>query len=81
MPNAHERILAAIEGVLGSGTELGRTFIRAADSEDPLDLLLAHASFQELAPELKREIVKRIAVVTQLERYRRRRAEREGSDA
>jgi hypothetical protein len=53
---ANRLLLAAIEEVLGPGTDAARYLEKAIASNDTLDLLLAQASFDELTPEERREI-------------------------
>ena len=60
MATAHQVLLAAIEGVLGPGSDVGRYLARAMDSNDPLDLLLAEAAFQDLDVSRKQAISARV---------------------
>jgi hypothetical protein len=60
MASAHQILLAAIEGVLGPGSDVGRYLARAMDSDDPLDLLLAQAAFEDLDPGQRQAIAARV---------------------
>ena len=60
MASAHQILLAAIEGVLGPGSDVGRYLARAIESDDPLDLLLAQAAFQDLETSQKQAIAARV---------------------
>jgi hypothetical protein len=55
-PRANRLLLAALEEVLGPGTDAARSFEKAIRSNDALDLLLAQASFDELPAEERREV-------------------------
>ncbi len=52
-----EILLGAIETVVGANTDVARYLARAIDSNDPLDLLLAQAAFDELDPDYRRAVV------------------------
>jgi hypothetical protein len=62
-PKANRILLNAIEGVLGPRSEAGRYLSRALDSDDPLDLLLAQAAFDELPAEKRRIIAERVMLM------------------
>jgi hypothetical protein len=55
--SAREILLGAIETVIGAEADVARYLARAIDSDDPLDLLLAKAAFDELDADLRRDIV------------------------
>ena len=52
-----EILLGAIESVIGSDADVARYLARAIESDDPLDLLLAQAAFDELDPQFRRAVV------------------------
>ena len=60
MASAHQILLSAIESVLGPGSDVGRYLARAIESDDPLDLLLAQAAFQDLETSQKQAIAARV---------------------
>lgn len=60
MATAHQILLSAIEAVLGPGSDVGRYLARAMESDDPLDLLLAQAAFQDLDTGQKMAIAARV---------------------
>lgn len=72
MATAHQLLLMAIEGVLGPGSDVGRYLGRAMESDDPLDLLLAQAAFQDLDPGQKKAIQLRVDQAADIEIKRRR---------
>lgn len=76
MATAHQILLAAIEGVLGPGSDAGRYLSRAMDSDDALDLLLAQAAFQDLSRSQKRAIAARVDRAAETEIQRRRQLRR-----
>lgn len=72
---AHEILLSAIEAVLGSKSDAGRYLARAIESDDPLDLLLAQAAFQDLDAGQKAAIAARVDAETERELARRQAAQ------
>ena len=52
-----EILLGAIETVIGADADVARYLARAIDSDDPLDLLLAQAAFDELDTGYRRAVV------------------------
>ncbi len=72
MATAHHILLAAIEAVLGPGSDVGRYLARAMESDDALDLLLAEAAFQDLDPGQKKAIQLRVDQDADREIQRRR---------
>ena len=75
MATAHHILLAAIEGVLGPKSDVGRYLGRAMESDDPLDLLLAQAAFQDLDPGQKAAIAARVDADAEREISRRRKGQ------
>jgi hypothetical protein len=75
MATAHQILLAAIEAVLGPGSDVARYLSRAMESDDALDLLLAQAAFQDLDEGQKRAISLRVDrdAETEIQRRRNRR--------
>jgi hypothetical protein len=71
MSTAHEILLAAIEAVLGPKSDVGRYLGRAIESDDPLDLLLAQAAFEDLDTGQKSAIAMRVNQETERELKRR----------
>jgi hypothetical protein len=76
MATAHQILLAAIEAVLGAGSDVGRYLSRAMESDDALDLLLAQAAFQDLDEGQKKAIATRVDRDAELEIERRRQRQR-----
>jgi hypothetical protein len=72
MATAHEILLSAIGEVLGPGSDVGRYLARAIESDDPLDLLLAQAAFQDLDPGQKHAIAARVDAAAEQEINRRK---------
>ena len=72
MATAHQVLLSAVEGVLGLGSDVARYLARAMDSNDPLDLLLAQAAFQDLDAGQKQAIAARVDQDADREIKRRR---------
>ncbi len=72
MATAHHILLQAIEAVLGPGSDVGRYLARATDSDDPLDLLLAQAAFQDLDAGQKKAIALQVDQAADTEIQRRR---------
>ncbi len=72
MATAHHILLAAIEAVLGPGSDVGRYLARAMESDDALDLLLAEAAFEDLDPGQKKAIQLRVDHDADKEIQRRR---------
>jgi hypothetical protein len=72
MATAHQILLAAIEAVLGPGSDVARYLARAMESDDALDLLLAQAAFQDLDEGQKRAIGSRVDRDAESEIQRRR---------
>ncbi|MBM3547074.1 MAG: hypothetical protein FJX54_08975 [Alphaproteobacteria bacterium] len=72
MATAHQILLAAIEAVLGPGSDAGRYLARAMESDDALDLLLAEAAFQDLDDGQKKAIAARVDRDAEQEIERRR---------
>ena len=62
--SASEVLLGAINVVVGRDSDVGRYLTRAIKSDDPLDLLLAQAAFDELEGDVKRAIVREIETST-----------------
>jgi hypothetical protein len=71
MSTAHEILLSAIEAVLGPKSDVGRYLARAIESDDPLDLLLAQAAFEDLDAGQKSAIAMRVNQETERELTRR----------
>jgi hypothetical protein len=71
MSTAHEILLSAIEAVLGAKSDVGRYLARAIESDDPLDLLLAQAAFEDLDAGQKSAISIRVNQETESELLRR----------
>lgn len=72
MATAHQILLSAIEAVLGPGSDVGRYLARAMESDDPLDLLLAQAAFQDLDAGQKTAIAVRVDADAESEIQRRK---------
>lgn len=72
MATAHQILLSAIEAVLGPGSDVGRYLGRAMESDDPLDLLLAQAAFQDLDAGQKVAIAARVDADAESEIKRRK---------
>ena len=72
MATAHQILLAAIEEVLGPGSDVARYLSRAISSDDPLDLLLAQAAFEDLDPGQKKTIQLKVDSAAETEISRRR---------
>ena len=62
--SASEVLLGAIDVVVGRNSDVARYLTRAIKSDDPLDLLLAQAAFDELDGDLKRAVVREIETST-----------------
>ena len=54
--SAREILLEAIKVVVGRDSDVARYLIRAINSDDPLDLLLAQAGFDELDGHIRRAV-------------------------
>ena len=68
--SAREILLEAIKVVVGRDSDVARYLIRAINSDDPLDLLLAQAAFDELEGHHKRAVAQEIESGSRA--YRRR---------
>lgn len=53
---ATDILLQAIESVLGHNSDVARNLLKAVESENMLDMMLARTSFDDLSPELRRRI-------------------------
>lgn len=62
--SASKVLLDAIDVVVGRDSDVARYLSRAIKSDDPLDLLLAQAAFDELDGDLKRAVVNQIETST-----------------
>ncbi len=62
--SAREILLDAVRVVVGRDSDVARYLTRAITSDDPLDLLLAQAAFDELDGALKRAIAREIETST-----------------
>lgn len=58
--SAREILLDAIKVVVGRDSDVARYLIRAINSDDPLDLLLAQAAFDELEGHHKRAVAQEV---------------------
>jgi hypothetical protein len=58
--SAREILLDTVNVVVGRDTDVARYLARAINSDDPLDLLLAQAAFDEMEGHLKRAVVREI---------------------
>jgi hypothetical protein len=66
--HATDILLQAIRSVLGPSSDVARNLIKAVESENMLDMMLAHSSFDDLSAELRRKIAEEVdrAVTTVL---------------
>lgn len=62
--SAREILLDAVHVVVGRDSDVARYLTRAITSDDPLDLLLAQAAFDELDGSLKRAVAREIETGT-----------------
>lgn len=62
--SASEILLDAIDRVVGRDTDVARYLVRAIESDDPLDLLLAEAAFDELDSAVKRAVAREVELGT-----------------
>lgn len=53
---ATDILIQAIESVLGHNSDVARNLLKAVESENMLDMMLARTSFDDLSPELRRRI-------------------------
>ena len=60
--SAREILLDAVHVVVGRDSDVARYLARAITSDDPLDLLLAQAAFDELEGVLKRAVAREIKI-------------------
>lgn len=58
--SASEILLDAVDLVVGRNSDVARYLARAIKSDDPLDLLLAQAAFDELEGDVKRAVAREI---------------------
>jgi hypothetical protein len=58
--SARQILLDAVHVVVGSDSDVARYLVKAINSDDPLDLLLAQAAFDELEGQLKRAVAREI---------------------
>ncbi len=68
--SAREILLDAIKVVVGRDSDVARYLIRAINSDDPLDLLLAQAAFDELEGPQKRAVAQEVEAGTRAYRGR-----------
>lgn len=68
--SAREILLEAIKVVVGRDSDVARYLIRAINSDDPLDLLLAQAAFDELEGPQKRAFAQEVESGTRAYRNR-----------
>lgn len=57
---AREILLDTVRTVIGRDSDVARYLARAIDSDDPLDLLLAQAAFDEMEGHLKRAVAREV---------------------
>jgi hypothetical protein len=58
--SAREILLDTVRTVIGRDSDVARYLARAIDSDDPLDLLLAQAAFDEMEGHLKRAVAREV---------------------
>lgn len=58
--SAREILLDTVNVVIGRDTDVARYLARAINSDDPLDLLLAQAAFDEMEGHLKRAVAREV---------------------
>jgi hypothetical protein len=58
--SAREILLDTVNTVIGPTSDVSRYLARAINSDDPLDLLLAQAAFDEMEGHLKRAVAREI---------------------
>lgn len=68
--SAREILLDALHIVVGRESDVARYLARAINSDDPLDLLLAQAAFDELDGQVKRAVAREIETGTRSYRQR-----------
>ena len=54
--HAIDILIQAIESVLGHNSDVARNLLKAVESENMLDMMLARTSFDDLSPDLRRKI-------------------------
>lgn len=54
--HATDILIQAIGSVLGHNSDVARNLLKAVESENMLDMMLARTSFDDLSPELRRRI-------------------------
>jgi hypothetical protein len=57
---ALELLAESIGEIIGTRSEAYRDFMRAVESEEPVDMLLAQSAFDALSPDLRRRIADRV---------------------
>lgn len=58
--SAREILLDTVNTVIGPDSDVARYLARAIDSDDPLDLLLAQAAFDEMEGHMKRAVAREV---------------------
>jgi len=58
--SARAILLDTVNSVIGRDSDVARYLARACDSDDPLDLLLAQAAFDEMEGHLKRAVAREV---------------------
>jgi hypothetical protein len=58
--SAREILLDTVNVVIGRDTDVARYLARAINSDDPLDILLAQAAFDEMEGHLKRAVAREV---------------------
>lgn len=53
---ATDILIQAIESVLGHNSDVARNLLKAVESENMLDMMLARTSFDDLSPDLRQKI-------------------------
>ncbi|MBM3598398.1 MAG: hypothetical protein FJX35_09310 [Alphaproteobacteria bacterium] len=49
-------LLSAIQKVLGPNSDVARNLLKAVETDSTLDMMLAHTSFDDLQPAVRRKI-------------------------
>ncbi len=68
--SARQILLDAVHVVVGRDSDVARYLVKAINSDDPLDLLLAQAAFDELEVPLKHAVAREIETGSRVFRER-----------